>query len=161
MKAWSAFLQQAADTASAPFHALLATVGVERTDVQLAALVLALAFGGALAVGEARASGFARRRATADGEVAVIFHNADGSATPRIRFRDAAGVERAFDSDLPMDAETVHVGAHVPVSYDPANPDDAREAATGPGLVRPVARYLGVALVCGLLWYALTPAPGF
>lgn len=69
-----------------------------------------------------------RRGQMAQGHVVHVFTPPDGTATPRIRFRDARGRDHEFNSPLPCTEVTEKPGAAVTVIYDPLHPDRARES---------------------------------
>ncbi len=149
---WVAFwgsVEDAAHHALWPLRAAANALGIAASDLRIW-LFLCTLFLLALAIRFTRDElVLRRRRALTTGKVVRINTDSDGLSTPTIEFADGRGKTWRFDSSLPVNGATGAVGGAVPVLYDPAHPQRAREA--GRPLMQGFQAIVSFAMIIGLL----------
>lgn len=149
---WVAFWGSLEDTAHHllwPFRAAAHALGIAASDLRIW-LFLCTLFLLTLAARFIRDElALRRRRALATGKVVKLNTDSDGLSTPTIEFADGRGKKWRFNSSLPVNSTTGSLGAAVPVLYDPAHPQRAREA--GRPLMQRFQAIVSFAMILGLL----------
>jgi len=149
---WVAFwgsVEDIAHHALWPFRAAATALGIAASDLRIWLFLCALVLSALAARFVRDELALRRRHALATGRIVKINTDSDGLSTPTIEFADGRGKRWRFDSSLPVNSTTGSLGAAVPVLYDPAHPQRARE--DGRPLMQAFQAVVSFAMIIALL----------